>query len=375
LGDAALESHEKSHNERNDDSDDKNPTLSIEEKTMSDGSITIDNKEVEKDDPLIKDDIPTHTTSEMTPLDELDAKAYELRKSLINMPPTDISHAIGHVTESIILLLRQYGNLDGASGIKRCGDVINGTKRLEHTNPYNLHEFDFHLNETLVSAVTNEFLTDATGALRAKSFLRSFVLPLMLEMNPGIAREQSSLTKGKPASRLMTSLLTTLARDRPLECVESILIPTLVRGPSGSPMEPNRFQCELIARLLKGKDALSMPAIALLLEKMLPSNDSSQESMMWTEHSMPLLSACLNRQPVLSDTTVAVLADRVEHHLLTAAPVSMQKSMKLSTVFHVLVSKYGDQLKKSNKVEPLKEAAGRLETFMSKTISTVLGKL
>jgi hypothetical protein len=375
LEDEVLRSRESSQKERIFDSDGKNSPLNIRETAIGDSGVTIDNREVNNVDSPVKDDNPT--TIAMSPLDELDIKAYELRKTLINMPPTDLSHAIGHVTESIVLLLRQYGDLDGASGIQRCGDVVNGAKRPQHLDSHSLQEVGFHLSETLVSAVTNEFLTDATGALRAKAFLRSFILPLMLEMNPGIAPEQSSLTNGKPASRLMTFLLTSLARDRPMECVESVLIPTLMSGSSGSQIEPNRFQCELVARLLKGKDALSEPAIALLLEKLLPSNDPSvsREYMIWTEHSMPLVSGCLNRQPELSDATVAVLADQVEHYLSATAPVFMQKSMKLSTVFHVLVSKYGDQVKASNKVEPLKEAAGHLKTFMSKTISTVLGKL
>ena len=313
----------------------------------------------------------TGQSSAITPFDELDIKAHELRKSLISMSPSDLSHAVDHVTVSIVNLLRRYGDLDGAAGIGRCGDIINGAKTLQHLDSDSLKK-NFHVCDPLVSSVTKEFLTDATGALRAKEFLRSFVLPLMLDMNPNII-EQSSAGKGKPASRLMTSLLASLARDRPMECVESVLIPTLV--PDNHPsMEPNRFQCELIARVLKGKDALSLPAIALFLENMLPSNNA-HEGMAWTEQSMPLLSACLNRQPQLSDDIIALLVKRIEHCLSPSASVSMRKSMKLSTVFHVLVSKYNQQVKAIERVELLKEAAGNLKTFMGKTIATMLEKL
>jgi hypothetical protein len=161
-----------------------------------------------------------------------------------------------------------------------------------------------------------------------------------------------------------------------MECVESVLIPTLVSSSRQSLIEPNRFQCELIARVLRGKDALSIPAIALLIEKMLPSDKPPvSEGMAWTENSMPLISTSLNRQPPLSDTIVVHLADRVTHYLSPAAVGSNEKSMKFSTIFHVFVSKYGQQVKALDKVDSLTESAGLLKTFMSKTIKTVLAKL
>ena len=90
---------------------------------------------------------------------------------------------------------------------------------------------------------------------------------------------------------------------------------------------------------------------------------------------MPLVSACLNRQPPLADVVVTRLADRVKNYLLPATEQVMGKSMKFSTIFHVLVAKYGHQLKEAGEVDSLKEASSRLKTFMSKTIHTVLSKL
>eukprot|EP00804_Cyclotella_cryptica_P013721 CCRYP_018833-RA/>CCRYP_018833-RA protein AED:0.28 eAED:0.28 QI:0/-1/0/1/-1/1/1/0/704 len=316
-------------------------------------------------------------------LDKLDSETRELRMSLIGMPPSDLSsaHVVSHVTDSVVDLLKRYGDLDGASGIERCGNVINGLSLIEHTESIptsnaETSQDEFHLNDALVSSIVKVFLTDAMGALRAKSCLRSFVLPLMLEMNPQNATEHLSSNQGKPASRVMTSLLMSLARDRPLECVESILVPALVSEASESTFEPNRFQCELISRVLRGKDALSISAIAVLVEKMLPSSKSpSTAGMVWTENSMPLISACLNRQPPLSDVVVAKMVDQIELCLSPDAPQSMEKSMKFSTIFHLLLSKYGQQVKSLGKVESLKEVANRLKTFMSKTIKTILAKL
>lgn len=315
--------------------------------------------------------------AETSPLEVLDKKAYELRVSLISMPPSDLSHAVGRITESIVSLLKEYGDLDGASGIARCGDVIHGARVHSHAQSNSVPEtVHFHLSDDLVTSITKDFLTDATGALRAKAFLRSFVLPLLLDMNPENAAEEGASLTGKPASRLLTSLLSSLARDRPMECVESVLIPTLVSSSRQSLIEPNRFQCELIVRVLRGKDALSIPAIALLIEKMLPSDKPPVSGgMAWTENSMPLISTSLNRQPPLSDTIVVHLADRVTHYLSPAAVGSNEKSMKFSTIFHVFVSKYGQQVKALDKVDSLTESAGLLKTFMSKTINTVLAKL
>merc|ERR1712086_954495 len=90
--------------------------------------------------------------------------------------------------------------------------------------------------------------------------------------------------------------------------------------------------------------------------------------MQWTENTMPLLTACLNRQPILHNDVVARLAGEIIYHLSPTAPPSMLKSMKVSTLFHALVAKYGSQVKSTSLMESLKDSASRLKTFMSKTI-------
>lgn len=317
---------------------------------------------------------PSDKVPESTPLDELDKITYQLRLSIMNMPPSDLSNAVGHLTESIVTLLKQYGDLDGAAGVERCGEIINGGRVIEEIDSIS-SKVQFHLSDVLVSAVVKEYLTDATGALRAKAFLRSFVLPLLLEMNTNNGAAEGA--KGKPASRSVSTLLLQLARDRPMECVESILIPVLICSEGGASSKPNRFQCTLIERMLKGKNSLSLPAIALFLEKTLPSkNDTlSREGMIWTEHSMQLVSTCLNRQPQLSNGVVALLADQVRHYLSPAVSESMEDNRRFSNIFQALVTRYDTQLQATNKIDCLKDAASRLKTFLSKPINTALGKL
>lgn len=338
----------------------------------------------------------------LSPYDKLDQETYELRLTLLDMPPGEFSSAevVRHTVDEIQNLLSRYGDFDGASGIARCGDVFGGNRAVSNAKTVastdREHDGRFPLNDAGVSALVKSFLTDATGALRAKAFLRSFVLPLMIEMNPsaraaaiGSSAEEKKVAKiqGKPASRLLTSLLANLARDRPMECTVSVIVPTLVLkkyNPSiaselEASYEPTRFQCELISRVLRGKDALSVSAITLLVEQVLPTTDGSTDSdsstldgMKWTEHTMPVLTACLNRQPTLPDDVVAKLAI---YHLSPKSALSMSKSMKFSTLFHALVTNYGSQVKSTGRVDSLKDSASRLKTFMSKTIGLSLKKL
>eukprot|EP00580_Thalassiosira_gravida_P019590 CAMPEP_0201659760 /NCGR_PEP_ID=MMETSP0494-20130426/2534_1 /ASSEMBLY_ACC=CAM_ASM_000839 /TAXON_ID=420259 /ORGANISM="Thalassiosira gravida, Strain GMp14c1" /LENGTH=856 /DNA_ID=CAMNT_0048137391 /DNA_START=286 /DNA_END=2856 /DNA_ORIENTATION=- len=358
----------------------------------------------------------------VSPYDELDRETCELRVALLDMPPAESSstEVVRHTVEEIGTLLRRYGEAGGAGGISRCGDIFAGGSRAVaavvvvvvggdaatakgEQSKGRSNNNRFPLNDAAVSSLAKAFLTDATGSLRAKAFLRSFVLPLMIDMNP-IARavasgcaddvgDRKKGSKGKPASRVLTSLLTSLARDRPAECVESVVVPTLCLKkyiPSAplaleASFEPTRFQCELASRLLRGTDALSIPAVALLVEEVLPIIDEvtttagdavpTRGGMEWTENTMPVLTACLNRQPNLPDAAVEKLADEISYCLSPTSPRSMIKSMKFSTLFHALVSKYGPQLKSAGRVEPLKSSATRLKTFMSKTIGLSLKKL
>ncbi len=337
-------------------------------------------------------DIPLATTEPDLPSfplhHDLDNEARELRQNFLDMSLNELSSAqvILYATESLGNLLRRYGELYGAAGISRCGDVV--VRGINATGQSDVVECEsekprFLLNDAIVSALIKNFLTDATGALRTKAFLRSFVLPLIEQMNP-VASELGGAGRGdeKPASRLLSALLTTLAGDRPTELVESVIFPILTMtkttplkadAPS-VPIEPSRFQCELIARLLHGKGALALTAIALLVELLHPITNVHR-GMEWNEKTMPLVTACLNRQPSLDDRIVARLADEVSHNLTTDLKQSMAKSMKLSTLFHTLVNKYGAQLKALGKIDHLKGAANKLKTFMSKSISTLLKKL
>ena len=121
------------------------------------------------------------------------------------------------------------------------------------------------------------------------------------------------------------------------------------------------------------------------MEELLPTSDEIESSlnntpqvrggMKWTDNTLPLLSACLNRQPDLPDNAVSRLADEISYQLSSKTSQSMVKSMKLSTLFHTFVTKYGVQVNSTGKVESLKESCKLLKTFMNKTISMALKKI
>jgi hypothetical protein len=366
----------------------------------------------------------TSTTS--SPLINLDVETRQLRLVLLAMSPSESasSEVTRHTVNEIVSLLNRYVELESTMGIKRCGDILGGS----FSNAFNPMIIDndkaddddddddyitpqrssianmnrFPLTEAMTSSLVTTYLTDATGALRIKTFLHSFVLPLILELNPSIQSIYSAAIDhdvikanndiGKPASRVLTSLLTLLARERPMECVASILVPSLVMTTTTkcTSFEPSRFQCELISRVLRGKDALSSQAIAFLVSELLATKEelnaltSSYSSsliggMKWTENTMPLLTACLICQPTLSDDDVMAMSGMISYQLsstnVTSTLILMAKSIKFSTLFHTFVTKYGSQVKSIHRVESLLDSATRLKTFMSKTICLSLKKL
>lgn len=331
------------------------------ERATSDTGTAPDNKLVDKE-------------ASSSPIDELDKESHELRNTLLGLPPGELSSGqiIDQATDTLVSLLNRYSDLNGTAGINHCGDVIAGNL----CDSSDQNDKKFPLKEEIVTSLVKSYLTSATGALRAKALMEAFVLPLVLEMNP-VATKTNVAKQQKPASRLLTSLIVSLARDRPMECVDAIFVPSMIPPLTHTTedWEPTRFQCELISRVLRaGRDSLSLQAISQLVEKLMTA-DMDPRRVKWTDNTMPLLTTCLNRRPPLSGMVVARMADEIVDVLSPNKCKSMEKNMKFATLFNALVTKYGPQLKSASKVDPLIEAVPRLKTFMSKTISTSLKKL
>ncbi|KAL7437876.1 hypothetical protein ACHAXM_005869 [Skeletonema potamos] len=371
MDDISLSSSE-THQEMEDDNENEvadSDSLLLRQKTGINTAPTTE--ETTRDTGAALENSVVDNEASSSPIDELDKESRELRTTLIDLPPGELSSAqiINHATDTLVTLLNRYSDLSGTAGIHHCGDIIRGNSCDSNAN------VKFPLNEEIVTSLINSYLTNATGALRAKALMNSFVLPLVQEMNP--VATTTDTKQQKPASRSLTSLIVTLARERPMECVDAILAPAILPPSTHATdnWEPSRFQCELISRVLRaGRDSLSLQAIAQLVEKMLPI-DTGSTGVKWTDNSMPLLTTCLNRRPSLSDVVIRRMADEIIDVLSPNKCESIEKNMKFATLFNTLVSKYGPQLKTANKVDPLIEAVSRLKTFMSKTVTASLKKL
>lgn len=309
----------------------------------------------------------------LSPIEELDKETRVLRSTLLDLPSGELSSVqiVIQVTDTLVALLNRYSDLNGTAGINHCGDVIAGNSTCDSTT-----NNKFPLNEEIVTFLIKSYLTSATGTLRAEALMEAFVLPLVLEMNPVASTYDAK--QQKPASRSLASLIVTLARDRPMECVDAILAPSLVplSAHATEDWEPSRFQCELISRVLRaGRDSLPSQAIALFVEQLLLPTDADSTGVKWSDNTMPLLTTCLNRRPPLSEVVIAKMADEIIDALSPNKCSSMDKSMKFATLLNALVTKYGPQLKTTRKVDPLIEAVSRLKTFMSKTVTASLKKL
>ena len=320
---------------------------------------------------IATEDSPENNTHDVSssPMDELDKESRELRATLLGLPPGELSsvQVINHASDTLVTLLNRYSELSGTTGINRCGDVFERKPGDSSVNNDN-----FTLNEEIVTSVVKKYLTNATGALRAKALLEAFVCPLLQGMNPATT---TNAKQQKPASRSLTSLVVSLARDRPMECVDAVLVPTII-SPSTiriGNFEPSRHQCELIARVLRaGRDSLSIQAIAHFVEKTLIEGG---KGMIWTDNTISLLTTSLNRRPQLPEAVITRMAEKIIDVLSPGKCNQLEKSMKLATLFNALVTKYGQQLKAVNKVDALLEVVVQLKTFMSKSITTSLKKL
>jgi hypothetical protein len=313
-------------------------------------------------------------------------------------------------------------------------------------------ELSFQMEEAILS-LAFEIALDAAGA-----FLRAFVLPLVMGMDPTatattsaaggggtgaaaapgggrVANGDNRRGVGKPASWILTSLLSMLSRERPMECVALVMVPILSIGRGHAPpplvlffvdddddrhaviviivvvvrAHPIPMQADLVRALgggravppgnltARARGGAALPdgggggkggvgGIVGADGGVAPPPSHTGGGMMWTESTMPLLTACLNRRPTLPDEVVAALVDEVSRRLLpssndgatsvmTTTTTTTTRSIQFSTLFHALVTKYGAQLKSVHRVEALLDSASRLGTFMSKSICLALKKL
>jgi Fanconi Anaemia group E protein FANCE len=184
-----------------------------------------------------------------------------------------------------------------------------------------------------------------------------------------------------PASRVLVTGITNVAKQRPEAVVDGLVLPLLCTNSSSNDVAVGSAQCELCLRLLRQvlpKHLLQGILVALCTQNSsINSSDSSNSSSNseagvceWTDFTVPVVTALLNMQLQLSDETVSAVAGRIE---AASELPALQSSLKFGTLVHVLLTKYSAQAAAHCAV--LQTANARLTTFMAKSCNTALDKL
>ena len=288
-------------------------------------------------------------------------KAYEkaaldLRPTLLQMSDNAASNDIESMTNQIASILQDGGAQDGAEGITKAAAV------LKYGSPTKEDEEVCSFSDSLISSLSKACIAEEMSAARVASFLQSFVLPSIYALQDA---------KSRPASRQLVTTLTTLARDRPTDCINSLLVPTMMGNSSTSINEmervntgPSKAQCELIGRIVKSTATFQPDDLSKLVSELVPTQ--------WTELSVAVLTTCIQKKPTLSEPTITALADKFSK---CSNEQDLAKGTKFSSFFHAFVTKYGPQIQSHDCTDGLLEAAENLKTFLGKSITTSLKKL
>lgn len=298
----------------------------------------------EKDHTDIKEADHSEVDTAVVKNKQLTESAMQLRASLLQDPHT----AISDITE----LLQRAGKESGVEGIALVGSVLSYGHGPHPCSDNRLAASKNNvLSDATVSSLADTYLNEATSTLRTKTFLQWFVLPLVVRMDPV-----------HPASRVLLSFLTALAREHQTIAVETILIPALCCANTN--VAATRSRCELISRIVKS-NVLTKECLVSLFMGIVRNVPT------WTEEPLLLvLSSCLHSRPPLSDPDLLDFVHGIE---LNAK--NLCQSVKFSVLLQTVVTNYGFQLKKTSCVDTLLRVSEQITIFLGKTIATSLKKL
>ena len=287
----------------------------------------------------------------------LETIAGQMRSNLLQLTRSATAAEVKTLSDSIADLIQKAGAQFGADGVVTIGSILITEQSDDDSDPP-----PFLRSDALLSNLCKSCITQETSAVRASAFIYSFILPHVDELKR---------SKSRPPSRLMMSTISTLVRDRHVECVESLFVPILCRT-----QPPSQPQCELVCRIIKSiaipKESISLFVSKILLDGIDDRTGDPLRTMPWSDHSIPILTSCLQKKPMLNDGTIVLLTQQIDQHSKDA---TFAKSVKFSTLFHALVTKFGPQLNTSGSLDMLNRSSVRLKTFLGKSILSSLKKL
>jgi len=209
------------------------------------------------------------------------------------------------------------------------------------------------VGDDVTAALSKAFVTEDLSHTCCTVFIQAVFLP-----------------KGKmltsPASRLLVAALTDLCTSRPDSVAEGLIRPLLGQKDAEA---IGSAQCELCTRLIKGH--LPLPVLGNLMKDL-----CQPEGCYLNDLTAQVLTAVLQRKPQLTPSAAASLISKLESVITSTDPVESvgaRKSVKVATLFHTLINKYGPEVKDNKEI--MLRLLSKCENFLVKSSQTALQKL
>jgi len=263
--------------------------------------------------------------------------AKSLNAEFLNLSTKVTSASVESLASRFANLIKDSADENGINGIQSSTAIVLSSQSVAESGGS---------HEAVLIHVLSLVIFQTTSATRTSVLFQSCLSPLIQNL------------KTSPSRQLVNTIMK-YAKERPIELVDSVMIPSLINNGKSKPM------CEIFARTLKvfPKDRCAQFLSA-----------ASRRPELWTDISFPLMGACMNKRTELSIDVVKSCAFSIQT-FFSGSPENLKKNIKFSNLVLCFVKCYGEQLKASSAIGVISDVAGELTTFVSKNIIIALKKL
>lgn len=355
----------------NNDNDSNENDMEIEEQQHNDHALPIStqNEECEEgvDEAMLSDNDENEQDKVILDLfeqEEFQTKTINVRNQLLKFPNNATATEVQAMSLSIQSLITACGNNEVPKLAKLL--LYGGEISEQHNKEVCI------LSDNVLSSLYSLCVDEHSSAVKVSAFVEAFIVPKLRGAEGG-----SKVSRQRVSSRTMISLVSTLARDRPTECIDSLFVPLLLSCNDTNDSDTNRnSHYELISRVVKTVSLPKESVSHLLSQLLVPGNnkvDNTTTSMPWSEHSIPILTSCFQIKPHLQDNIISSITQQINE---CAHDKRMKSSAKFSTLFQTFVMKYGEEIRSVPAcLETLLLSASQLKTFLGRNIKSKLSKL
>mmetsp|Transcript_20419 Transcript_20419/g.26399 ORF Transcript_20419/g.26399 Transcript_20419/m.26399 type:complete len:466 (+) Transcript_20419:313-1710(+) len=291
-------------------------------------SLNVENvKKNEQSNETLKPHLPIHIVE----------NAKSLNTEFLNLSTKITMASVESLASRFASLLKDSADENGIDGIQSSTALVLSSQSLaESGGSY----------EAVLIHALSLVIFQTTSSARTSVLFQSCLCPLVQNLKTS-------------SSRQLVNTIIKYAKERPMELIDSVMIPSLMNNGKSKSM------CEIFARTLKvfPKDRCAQFLAA-----------ASRRPELWTDVSFPLMGACMNKRTELSVDVVKSCAFSIQT-FFSGSPENLKKNIKFSNLVLSFVKCYGEQLKTSSAIAVLSNVAGELNTFVSKNIIVALKKL